>query len=132
VSDLWIGTDSFETDVYTTTRTSWVGSIVAGIAVVASFVSLFMGIDPAFYFATDGVANVSGDRMWNTFGWVLGAVATPLIVVIAHQFELRRALSPDHIRVSSRNRLLGVILIAGLVISTIHAFLGSASIKFGS
>ncbi len=130
MADLWIGSDSFETDVSTTTRTSWVGVIVAGTAAGISAILLFMGINPEFYLS-NGVESLSGDQIWNTIGWVLGAVATPLIVVIAHQVELRRALSPDHIKVSSRGKLLGIILATGLVLSTLHAFLGSASIKFG-
>lgn len=130
VADLWISGDTFESDASLTTRTSWVGAVAALLVVSTSFVILLMGINPKFYFS-DGVTSVSGDRKWNIIGWVLGAVVTPLIVVVAHQVELRRALSPDHIKVSSRNKLLGIFLFMGLVVSTFHAFLGSVSIKFG-
>lgn len=130
VADLWIGSDSFETDESRTTRTSRAGGIVAGTAVAISIVFLFIGIDPKFYLS-DGVTSISGDRIWNSLGWALGAVVVPLVVVVAHQVELRQALSPDHIKVSSRTKWLGVALVLGLFVSTLHAFLASASIKFG-
>jgi hypothetical protein len=130
VADFWLGSDSVELDESRTTRTSWLGVAIAAGICVASFVMLFFGIGPEFYLS-DGVDSISGSRWMNTAGWFLGAVGVPLSVVLAHQVELRRALSPDHIKVESRSNLLGLVLVIGLLVSTLHAFLGSASIKFG-
>ena len=77
------------------------------------------------------IESLTGDSAWNMIGWLFGAVLVPLVVIVSHQRELRQSLSPDHIKVSSRMRFLGVILVLGLFISTLHAFLGSMQIRFG-
>jgi len=128
--DFLLGADNFELDESRTTRTSMIAPVIAGVVVAVSAFCLILGINPKF-FLSDSVTRISGDQRWNTVGWALGAVIVPMVVVFAHQLELRRALSPDHIKVSSRTKVLGVVLVVGLVISTLHAFLGSALIKFG-
>jgi hypothetical protein len=130
MSDFLLGADNFEFDESRTTRTSLVAPVIAGVVVAVSAFCLILGINPKF-FLSDSAIGISGDQRWNTFGWVLGAVIVPLVVVFAHQLELRRALSPDHIKVSNRTKVLGVVLVVGLMISTLHAFLGSAIVKYG-
>ena len=120
-----------EVDEGPTTRTSWIGVGVAGSIALYSAILLALGMSPSFYF-TDGGAPVTGNRMWNTLGWVLGAVIVPLVVVYSHQHELRRSLSPHHIRDNRIKNALGFVLVIGLLVSTIHAFLGSVTIQFGS
>lgn len=122
---------AIEVDEAPTTRTSWVGVGVAGSIVVFSTILLSLGMSPSFYF-TDGGAPVTGNRMWNTLGWVLGAVVVPLVIVYSHQHELRRSLSPNHIRNKRINNVLGFVLVIGLLVSTVHAFLGSVTVQFGS
>lgn len=131
VADIFGIAGNIEVDEDRTTRTSIVGVLIAAGLTVVSAVFIALGIDPAFYFS-DSVTTITGDRTWNTFGWVLGAVFVPLVVVFSHQFELRQSLSPDHIKDSRITRLLGVVLVLGLLVSTAHAFLGSAEIQFGS
>ena len=128
--DFLLGADNFELDESRTTRTSLVAPVIAGVVVAVSAFCLILGINPKF-FLSDSVTRISGDQRWNTFGWALGAVIVPLVVVFAHQLELRRALSPDHIKVSGRTKVLGVVLVVGLLISTLHAFLGSALVEYG-
>lgn len=130
MDDFLLGADSFELDGSRTTRTSLIAPVIGGVVVAVSAFCLILGINPKFFFS-DSDVGISGNQRWNTFGWALGAVIVPLVVVFAHQLELRRALSPDHIKVSNRTKVLGVVLVVGLVISTLHAFLGSAIVKFG-
>lgn len=130
MADIYGITGSIEIDQDRTTRTSIVGVSIAGSLVLVSAGLIALGIDPAFYFSRN-VTTITGDRVWNTLGWVLGAVLVPIVVVFAYQFELRRALSPNHIQDSGRTRMLGVIMLIGLLVSTVHAFLGSAQIRFG-
>ena len=130
MSDLLLGADNFEFDESRTTRTSLVAPVIAGVVVAMSAFCLILGINPKYFFS-DSDIGISGNQRWNTFGWALGAVIVPLVVVFAHQLELRRALSPDHIKVSGRTKVLGVVLVVGLVISTLHAFLGSALVEYG-
>jgi hypothetical protein len=131
MSDFLLGIDNFELDESRTTRTSLIAPVIGGVVVAVSAFCLMLGINPKF-FLSDSAIGISGNQRWNTFGWVLGAVIVPLVVVFAHQLELRRALSPDHIKVSNRTKVLGVVLVVGLVISTLHAFLGSAIVKYGA
>lgn len=131
VADLFGIAGNIEVDEDRTTRTSVVGVLVAAALSLFSAVLIAFGIDPAFYYS-DSVTVVTGNRIWNTLGWALGAVLVPLVVVFSHQFELRQSLSPDHIKDARRTRLLGIILVVGLVLATAHAFLGSAEIQFGS
>lgn len=130
MADIFGIAGSIEVDENRTTRTSFVGVLIAAILSLFSAMLFTYGIDPAFYFS-DSVTVVTGNRTWNTLGWALGAVLVPLVVVFSHQFELRQSLSPDHIKDARRTKLLGVILVIGLILGTAHAFLGSAEIQFG-
>lgn len=130
MADIFGIAGSIEVDENRTTRTSFVGVLIAAILSLFSAMLFTYGIDPAFYFS-DSVTVVTGNRTWNTLGWALGAGLVPLVVVFSHQFELRQSLSPDHIKDARRTKLLGVILVIGLILGTAHAFLGSAEIQFG-
>ena len=121
-----------EFDEVRTTRTSWIGFGVSFALAIVSALFLPIGRGPLvqLVIALD-VDALTGDPIWNTLGWVIGAVLVPMVVVFSHQHELRRSLSPDHIRVPVRMKALGAVLVLGLIISTLHAFLGSVQIRFG-
>ena len=132
VADIFGIAGQIEVDEDRTTRTSWIGSGVGFGLVVTSLVFLPFGRGPiANLLAASDVDALTGDPMWNLFGWLVGAVLVPLVVIFFHQLELRQALSPDHIEVKARKKLLGAVLVLGLLISTLHAFLGSVQIQFG-
>jgi len=131
VADIFGIGGTIEVDENRTTRTSVVGLVIAAILTLLSAALIAFGIDPAFYYSNN-VTTITGDQTWNMAGWMLGAVFVPLVVVFSHQYELRQSLSPDHIKDVRRNKLLGVVLVLGLVVATIHAFLGSAEIQFGA
>jgi hypothetical protein len=132
VADIFGIGGQIEFDEVRTTRTSWIGFGVSFALAIVSALFLPIGRGPLvqLVIALD-VDALTGDPIWNTLGWVIGAVLVPMVVVFSHQHELRRSLSPDHIRVPVRMKALGAVLVLGLIISTLHAFLGSVQIRFG-
>jgi len=132
VADIFGISGQIELDEDRTTRTSFVGALVGLVLAVVSAGCLPAGRGPLIelLLARD-VDALTGDPIWNTLGWAVGAVLVPLTVVFSHQYELRRSLSPDHIQIPLRKKTLGVVLVLGLVVSTLHAFLGSVQIQFG-
>lgn len=132
MADIFGTGGQIEIDETRTTRTSWIGIIVGFTFVAFSLLSLIFGRGPVSKLLIGrNIESLTGDSAWNMIGWLFGAVLVPLVVIVSHQRELRQSLSPDHIKVSSRMRFLGVILVLGLFISTLHAFLGSMQIRFG-
>jgi hypothetical protein len=133
VADIFGISGQIELDEDRTTRTSFVGALIGLVLtfVSAGFLSVGRGPLLQLLLARDMDA-LTGDPIWNTLGWAIGAVLVPMTVVFSHQYELRQSLSPDHIQVPIRKKALGVVLVLGLAVSTVHAFLGSVQIRFGA
>ena len=132
VADIFGISGQIELDEDRTTRTSIIGAFVGLVLTFVSAGFLSVGRGPLLHLllARD-VDALTGDPIWNTLGWAVGAVLVPLTVVFSHQYELRQSLSPDHIQIPLRKKALGGVLVLGLVVSTLHAFLGSVQIQFG-
>lgn len=130
MADIFGFDSQIEIDQTETTRSSWAGVVVGGVLVAISGVLVAFGMNPAAYISENGAA-IEGNQIWNWTGWVLGAIVVPIVVVLAHQQELRRSLNPNHIRKGQIKNLLACVLFSGLTVSALHAFLGSVTIQFG-
>jgi hypothetical protein len=132
VADIFGISGQIELDEERTTRTSYAGALVGLLLTSVSVGCLPIGRGPLLQLllARD-VDALTGDPILNTLGWAIGAVLVPMTVVFSHQYELRQSLSPDHIQIPLRKKALGVVLVLGLAVSTVHAFLGSVQIRFG-